>query len=125
MEVVELFREALDEDMAQGTAGEVAVDLANHQLLEDRFLYGNFDAKVCIQSWLIKFRTVLMIGTTVQNGESACPFQGELVINTYTHHLKQIVQQCPEYKPGGDPIGAISLCAAAVCRSFNNPHHDY
>lgn len=48
-----------------------------------------------------------------QEGESAEPFQGELVLKTFTRYLKHAVYCIKEHKVQ-TAVGAIALCAAAV-----------
>ncbi|KAF6749447.1 hypothetical protein DFP72DRAFT_913484 [Ephemerocybe angulata] len=94
--VVGAFREELDDDIARGNGAEAGVEAAELLLDELTFLYGNPDAPA---------------------GESALPFQGMLVIRTYTYHIKHDIHRVAKYKTSS-AVSALGLCAAAIHRAL-------
>lgn len=93
---------------------EAGQEVALYLLDDHRFVYGNPDAEVQ-SSFLFQFYLKLMYLISQEgSGESAQPFQGSLVLETFTFHIRQVVYLVKGYKKGRHAIGALGLCAAAV-----------
>ncbi|KAJ3518219.1 hypothetical protein NMY22_g13795 [Coprinellus aureogranulatus] len=94
--VVEALRDCLDDELERGCGREAAVEYAKDLLEDMQFVYGKLDAK---------------------EGESALPFQGSLVINVFSWHMKQVARMLPGYK-SRRAIGGLAMCAATIERAL-------
>ncbi|RXW11891.1 hypothetical protein EST38_g13966 [Candolleomyces aberdarensis] len=90
---ISTLRNELMDRIEDGEGDEAGVAAATYLLKDYQFVYGNPDAEA---------------------DESARPFESAIILQTFTFHVRQVVYLIKNYKTGGNAIGALALCAAAV-----------